>query len=308
MLIKYMDRTNTTLFAIKRYALHDGPNIRTTIFFKGCPLSCHWCHNPEGIDYAIKIVSLDNKCIGCGECVDNCPENALQLPGKKVFRDLARCNSCQSCVDTCPALAHEPTGQEMSTEQLLAEIKKDLPFYDQSGGGVTISGGEPLWQPEGLLSLLRECGTLGIHRTVDTSGFAPTKTLMQVADHTELFLFDLKLMDNKQHQYFTGVANDLILKNLKTLAKAGQPTRVRIPLISKINDDEPNIRATGTFVAECNDIQGIDVLPYHSAATAKYKKIGTEYKGEHFKAPSREKITRTVQLLKQYISDVRVGG
>lgn len=299
---------NSTIFAIKQYALHDGPNIRTTIFFKGCPLSCHWCHNPEGIDFKINIVTLTDKCVGCNECISNCQDKALQFTAAGIHRNTEACTICQTCIETCPALAHEPTGWEMTTEQLLIEIKKDLPFFDQSGGGVTISGGEPLCQPESLLALLHVCGALGIHRTVDTSGFAPTDTLMNIAEHTDLFLFDLKHMDNKLHQQYTGVANDLILHNLKTLSASGQPIRVRIPLIPGINDDEKNINATGAFVAKCKAIQGIDVLPYHPSATAKYRKLCLEYKGKKFNTPSQEQLSKTLGLLKKYISDVQIGG
>ncbi len=308
MLINLMNKTNSTIFAIKRYALHDGPNIRTTIFFKGCPLSCHWCHNPEGIDFNVQIITITDKCIGCKECINNCRNKALQLTAEGIHRDTKACIACQTCVETCPALVHEPTGWQITTEQLLIEIQKDLPFFDQSGGGVTISGGEPLSQPETLLILLQKCGSLGIHRTVDTSGFSPTDTLMRIAEHTDLFLFDLKHMDNKLHQHYTGVANDLILHNLKKLAENGQLIRVRIPLIPGINDDEKNIRATGSFVAQCKGIQGIDVLPYHPTATAKYRKLSVEYKGKKFTVPSEEQVAKTLKLLKIYISDVQIGG
>lgn len=303
-----MDSVSTTIFAIKRYALHDGPNIRTTIFFKGCPLKCHWCHNPEGIDFKIKIVSLAEKCLGCGECLLNCGQSVLQLTSEGIRRDSTLCSYCQTCIETCPALAHEPTGWTMSTDALLTEIKKDLPFYDQSGGGVTFSGGEPLCQPESLLSLLQECGVLGIHRAVDTSGFAPTETLLRIAGHTDLFLFDLKHMDNNSHQQLTGIGNDLILYNLETLSKSGRPIRVRIPLVAGINDDENNIRATGAFVADNRGVQGIDVLPYHASATSKYQKLGMEYQGEVFTAPSKDQVAATVTLLKKYVSDVHIGG
>ena len=303
-----MNVIKSTIFAIKRYALHDGPNIRTTIFFKGCPLSCHWCHNPEGLDYKIAIITRTDKCVDCGECITNCQDQALQRTPTGICRDEQLCNLCQSCVDTCPALAHEPTGWQMTTAQLLHEIKKDVPFYDQSCGGVTFSGGEPLCQPESLLALLRGCAALGIHRTVDSSAFAPTTTLLRIAEYTDLFLIDLKHMDKKQHQQYTGVANDLILHNLQILANTGKPVRVRIPLIAGINDDENNIRATGAFVAQCKNVQGIDILPYHPSATAKYKKLGLEYKGMQFTAPSQAQLSNTLELLKNYLSDVRIGG
>ena len=308
MLVNNMDKINSTIFAIKQYALHDGPNIRTTIFFKGCPLSCHWCHNPEGIDFKINIITLADKCIGCNECINNCREKAIQFNADGFHRDVETCTFCQSCIETCPALAHEATGWEMTTEQLLNEIKKDLPFFDQSGGGVTISGGEPLSQPEALLSLLRACGALGIHRIVDTSGFAPTDILLLIAENTDLFLFDLKHMDNKIHQQYTGVGNKLILHNLKALSESGNSLRVRIPLIPGINDDEINIKATGSFIAKCKGVQGIDILPYHPSATAKYRKLGLRYKGDKIIPPSQEQITTTFDILKRYISDVRIGG
>ncbi len=308
MLINPMNETTSTIFAIKRYALHDGPSIRTTIFFKGCPLACHWCHNPEGIDFKIRIVTLTGKCIGCGECVDNCRESALQITDKDISRNIDNCSHCQTCIETCPALVHEATGYKMTTDELLNEIKKDLPFYDQSGGGVTISGGEPLSQPKSLSALLKRCGLLGIHRTVDTSGFAPTDTLMRIAEHTDLFLIDLKIMDNERHLQYTGVPNDLILHNLQALSENGQSIRVRIPLIPGVNDDEKNIRATGSFVAACKGIQGIDILPYHSSARTKYTKLGLVYKAQHFTSPTQQEITKVFELLKHYISDVRIGG
>ena len=303
-----MDAIQATIFAIKRYALHDGPNIRTTIFFKGCPLSCHWCHNPEGIDFKITVITRTGTCVGCGECVVNCRQKALQRTDSGIFRDESLCTLCQDCVDICPALAHEATGWQMTTEQLLQEIQKDEPFYDQSGGGVTISGGEPLSQPEALLALLKGCAARGIHRSVDSSAFAPTKTLLHVAEYTDLFLIDLKLMDTARHQRYTGVANELILHNLQQLSANGHPVRVRIPLIPGVNDDSDNIRATGAFVAGCKSVEGIDVLPYHPSATAKYKKLGRQYKGLQFTVPSQEQINNTVTLLKEYVPDVRIGG
>jgi pyruvate formate lyase activating enzyme len=203
---------------------------------------------------------------------------------------------------------HEATGYEMTIDELLNEIKKDLPFYDQSGGGVTISGGEPLSQPKSLLALLQGCGSLGIHRTVDTSGFAPIDTFSRIAKYTDLFLFDLKHMDNDRHLQYTGVANNLILHNLQALSKSGKQIRVRIPLIPGVNDDEKNIRATGSFVASCKGIQGIDILSYHSSARTKYAKLDLVYKGQHFTSPTQQEIAKTFELLKHYISDVRIGG
>ncbi|MBU1567914.1 MAG: glycyl-radical enzyme activating protein [Proteobacteria bacterium] len=303
-----MKPLSANIFAIKRYALHDGPNIRTTVFFKGCPLACWWCHNPEGIDFALKVLFLAKKCVGCGECVDYCPEKALQLTRDGVRRTEDLCTSCSACVAICPALAHEATGQRMAIAEIITEIKKDLPFFDQSGGGVTFSGGEPLSQPESLLALLQACGQLGLHRAVDTSGFARVETLLDIARNTELFLYDIKHMDSAIHKRFTGVANDLILSNLKALGDNGHAIRVRIPLILGVNDDEKNIHATGAFVARCNGVQGIDILSYHPSATAKYRKLGESYKGAALAAPTKAHMAQIADALKKYIVDVNIGG
>ncbi len=303
-----MPPLSATIFAIKRYALHDGPNIRMTIFFKGCPLSCWWCHNPEGLDFASKVLSLAEKCVGCGECVDGCPEKALRLGSEGVRRDEDLCTSCGACVAICPALAHEATGKIMSIAEIVTEIKKELPFFDHSGGGITCSGGEPLSQPESLLALLRSCGQLGIHRAVDTSGFAPTEILLDVARYCELFLYDIKHMDSTIHKQFTGVSNDLILSNLKTLGDNGHAIRVRIPLILGVNDDKKNIHATGAFVARCKGVQGIDILPYHPSATAKYRKLGQMYKGAALTAPTKTHIDELAEILRKYVVDVNIGG
>jgi pyruvate formate lyase activating enzyme len=196
----------------------------------------------------------------------------------------------------------------MTIDALMTEIKKDLPFYDQSEGGITCSGGEPLSQPESLLALLRACGALGIHRAVDTSGFAPTNILLQVSQHTDLFLFDLKHMDSRQHQYLTGIANELILHNLQILSGTGVPIRVRIPLIYGVNSDKENIQATGVLAAQYKTVEGIDVLPYHPSASGKYQKLDMTNRGKKMVAPDKNQITKIVEILRDYKSDVRTGG
>lgn len=295
-----MKETSPTIFAIKRYAIHDGPNIRTTVFFKGCPLSCSWCHNPEGLSPAIEMISDFSKCIGCRECISSCQFEALTLENKVISKQEELCTKCYECLEICPALVFETTGYTTSVQELVNEIKKDIPFFDQSGGGVTFSGGEPLMQASALINLLKECGKLSIHRTVDTSGFAPTSIILEVAEHTDLFLIDLKLMDDTAHEKYTGVSNELILKNIRTLAENKAKITIRIPLIPGINDHEENIKSTAIFVSSLPSDITVEVLPYHSIASSKYNKLHMNYPGKDIPPSSKNDLQHTIALLNQY--------
>jgi len=206
------------IFDIKRYSINDGPGIRVTVFLKGCPLDCRWCHNPESISPGIQKLFTAGKCIGCGECCRVCPVQACNLTPQGVVTDAALCTLCGKCADICPTLATEMSGYYRATDELLSVIEKERPFFEQSGGGVTFSGGEPLLQPDFLVEMLEACGRKQIHRAIDTSGFVKLATLLRVAKHTDLFLYDLKMVDAEKHKHFTGVDNRFILVNLKTLA------------------------------------------------------------------------------------------
>lgn len=296
------------IFAIKKYAIHDGPNIRTTVFFKGCPLSCHWCHNPEGLDAEIDIIWLAGKCVGCLECVNKCSHGALLSEGHKIIRDKKGCSRCRDCIDHCPALAHESTGWQISAEEVLAEIKKDIPFYDESGGGVTFSGGEPLMQPEFLLELLQRCGELGIHRVVDTSAYAKAELMLEVAQHTDMFLIDLKHMNSSVHKKYTGVSNTLILSNITMLAQSGCSIAIRIPLIGGVNNDGENLRRSADFIASLPDVRQVDLLPYHSIAGAKYRKLEKINPGDHLRTLSGEDVARCSKYFTDMGLEVQLGG
>lgn len=297
-----------TLFAIKRYALHDGPDLRVTVFLKGCPLACLWCHNPEGMRPGPEIVSLPDKCAGCGECVPACPHDALSAGAGGIERDAALCTACGTCAEVCPALSHEAIGRRWTVEEVVAEIEKELPFFEGTRGGVTFSGGEPLAQPDFLEALLDACGRQSLHRAVDTSGFAPAETVRRIAARADLFLFDLKHMDPTAHRRATGVDNALILDNLRLVASTGTEIRLRLPLVPGINDDEDNVRRTGLFAASLPGVRGIDVLPYHAAARGKYAKLGRPYPGRDIPAPDPARVDRAVNILQDCGLAVRIGG
>lgn len=297
-----------TLFAIKRYALHDGPDLRLTVFLKGCPLSCAWCHNPEGIRPGLEMIGQPARCVGCGDCLTVCPNGALSAAPSGVKRDLGACTACGTCAEACPALVHEAVGRQWTVDEIMAEVEKELPFFADSQGGVTFSGGEPLTQPDFLEALLVACGAKGVHRAVDTSGFAPAETVLRIARHTDLFLFDLKHMDPAEHRRATGVDNAPILANLRLLAGSGARLQLRLPLIPGVNDGEENILQTGRLAASLPGVHGIDILPYHATARGKYAKLGLPYPGSHIPCSDPEHVGRAADMLRNCGLAVRIGG
>lgn len=300
--------TSGVIFAIKRYALHDGPDLRVTVFLKGCPLSCLWCHNPEGIDPVPGMITLPGKCVGCKECLTACPQGALSPGPDGMNRDRDACTLCGVCADLCPALAHEAVGRRQTVTEVMAEVQKETPFFLGTRGGVTFSGGEPLAQPDFLEALLIACQDLDLHRAVDTSGYASPATVSRMARHADLFLFDLKHMDPAAHRRLTGVDNTLILSNLRLLATSGAQVALRLPLIPGMNDDEENIRRTGLLAASLPGIRSIDVLPYHASARAKYAKLGLPYPGESIPPGLPDSVDRAVNILQHCGLEVRIGG
>ena len=248
------------IFAIKKYSIHDGPGIRTTVFFKGCPLNCWWCHNPEGIDLQPNLIFHENRCIQCYDCVKACSNNAI---AKNIHTNKQKCTLDGNCVAACPGNAREILGKEYSAVQLMQQIEKDIIFYDDSDGGVTFSGGEPFLQPKFLKNILKECQSKRIHTAVDTSGYVNTDILLDMSEYIDLFLYDLKIIDDKKHIEYTGVSNELILHNLLMLTQKKNRIIIRVPIIPGINDDLENIKAIGALLASLKNIEHVEVLPYH---------------------------------------------
>jgi pyruvate formate lyase activating enzyme len=297
------------IFDIKRYAINDGPGIRIVIFLKGCNLNCAWCHNPESISTETERMYAPAKCILCGTCVEACPEKALTLTPEGIITTTERCNMTGRCAEVCPTKAIEISGKPMTVAEIMNEIEKERVFFDQSGGGVTFSGGEPLLQSRFLIELLDECGRRGILRAVDTAGLANTEILLEVAKRTDLFLYDLKMMDSEKHCEWTGVPNEKILENLKVLAETGMKIIVRIPLIGGVNDDVENIESTARFVASLSgEKKEVNLLPYHKIAQTKYQKLGRPEEFQLLEEPTKKAQARAVSIFQQHGLEVSIGG
>ena len=307
------------IFDIRRYSINDGPGIRITLFMKGCPLKCKWCHNPESQSPEVQKLYTALKCIGAQDCIEVCPEDALTLTSDGIITDSALCTLCGKCAEACPTKAIEMSGKLYSAEELMEMIERERVHIDQSGGGVTFSGGEPLMHPEFLLKMLKACGEKGLHRVVDTCGFAPTETLLEVAKHTDLFLYDLKMMYPKKHKKWTGVDNRLILKNLKVLAETGANINIRVPLIKNVNTGEEEIRKIAEFIArlklKISDSEiaepgktVVNLLPYHNIATGKYKKMEIPYNEGEMEEPSENEIQKAVEIFRSFGIETEVGG
>ena len=264
---------NGMIFDIEKFALHDGPGIRTTVFLKGCPLRCLWCHNPESQEAQPEISFMPDKCIGCGKCIEVCPAGAIH---DAIF-DRSKCISCGKCTEQCYAVARELIGQSMSVEEVLTEVMKDKLFYETSGGGMTLSGGEPMFQFEFTFELLKQAKAAGLHTVMETCGFAPVERQVAVALYVDLFLFDLKETENERHLSYTGVPHNKILRNLESLNEMGAQIILRCPLIPELNAREEHCRRIGEIAEKLENVLKVEVEPYHPLGIAKSRRIGREY-------------------------------
>ncbi len=296
------------IFNIQRYSIHDGPGIRTTVFLKGCPLNCWWCQNPESQLSGQEMIFWEDRCISCGACSTICPSGAIQMKDGIPVTEKEKCILCGKCIEKCPTLAREMIGEKLTTEEVIKEIEKDLIFYEESSGGVTFSGGEPLGQSEFLEALLICCQKKKIHTAVDTSGYISWEILSKISSKVDLFLYDLKIMDSERHKKYTGISNEIILENLKKLSSVHHNIFVRFPLIPGINDDYQNIKETGEFLSSLK-ISQVNILPYHYIGIDKYRRLGRTYHlAATQKPPSEEKLSEVSAILSKFNLNVKLRG
>ena len=296
------------VFNIQRFSVNDGPGIRTTVFLKGCPLRCKWCHNPESISPDQELILREDRCVRCGNCYALCKNHAVEIVNEGFATIRAACIKCGECVEICNAEARELAGKEMTEAQVMKEVEKDVIFYEQSGGGASFSGGEPFLQHEFLLSLLRACREKGIHTVVDTSGMTTPGILEEVSKYVDLFLYDLKTLDDEKHRKFTGVSNRSIIGNLRRLSEWEKNVIVRIPVIPGVNDDPADLLESGAFVASLGNVSEIHLLPYHRIGVEKYRRLGMEYEMQQTVPPSADDLSLIVKELRNYVSSVSLGG
>ncbi len=274
-----MSETKGIIFNIERFTLHDGPGIRTTVFLKGCPLNCVWCCNPESQSLALQLAYFKEKCNACGRCLPLCPKSAISSGGKgqPVILDFALCDGCGACIPACIPETLVMMGAEKTAVEIVEIVKRDLPFYTRSGGGVTLSGGEPLAQPVFSAEILRLCKAEGIHTAIQTCGYAAQTDINKVLPFTDLVIFDLKHLDPIAHQTLTGKSNQLILENLQYINAQEKEIVLQIPLIPGMNDSEENLTAIFHLAQSLKYVKGVSLLSYHALGQSKYARIGRSY-------------------------------
>jgi len=293
-----------SVFNIQKFSIHDGPGIRTVVFLKGCPLKCLWCANPESQKTEPELEVFPENCIKCGECIKVCPNNAISFGAKGIQVDRKKCTNCGICTEVCYSQTLKFIGEEKSVEEVLSEIAKDEAFYKNSGGGYTLSGGEPLKQSEFCIELIKECKNKGYHGAIETSAFGDTKVFKEITELLDFMYIDIKHMDASVHTKGTGVSNKLILKNIREIQDIAKEIVIRTPIIPGYNDSEENIRSTAEFCKDLKAVHKWELLPYHKLGVNKFKSIGRKYKLDDLETPSKGEVLKLVATANKILKPV----
>jgi len=286
------------IFNIQKFCIHDGTGIRTIVFFKGCPLRCAWCSNPESISPDPQLLVTLNRCIKCNKCIDVCKNKAISIKNGKIYIDRIKCDLCGFCVEVCPTGALEITGKDFTVAEILKEVLKDVEFYNLSNGGVTFSGGEPLYQPHFVYDLASAIKSNYLNLAIETTGYAKWHNAKPILIQADEILYDIKMMDSEKHYKFTGVQNKLILENAEKSSKLGVKMTIRVPLIGGVNDSEENIRDTANFTANIG-VKKLHILPYHKFGEKKYEKLGRKMNTDFYR-PEDKWINELLNIIRSY--------